>query len=661
MPSAIPFQQGLIGLYNNETSPGVYVSWDADTSFNSTFSVIFKGAQNANYRFPLIISNYISSGITSNLGTPVAVGAGNTYIYCLTTANLIAFRKTGDTFTKVGIISNGAIESGKNPTTLKVGTIGTTEILLAGYPQGFCDSLTFSGSNFTKSTGVAFSSISGVSTTLYATYDLAISGGSILFSYGNFVYGGNIALDSSNNIVLSAGSTGIILSVNNGITSEINKIAGYCGKKIAVTDSSNSILEFLYDGNIGLGNTYSQWTLNFTLTQSDDQVWSGLIYNHFGILVATDSYNDTVNVIAATSHREGRIINSIGSQGINYLQFDSPNCLAEDSEFNIIIGDLNNRLTYLPTALDYIATLNAPLTEYIDSSGNPADTYFIKQAVCDYSSIKSLPPFTGDELLLKSSVLYELNALLRVAIYDEEPLFGYNRTSATLAYGDIVTDPVPQVRITVSTNQGQRSSMFVLSPYTGMYNTLDQSTSDTFDAPVLNNNYSNGLFYRFTNEGKLYFYDSNGDSVSIQEYDTILVSYYVKLFTNRQINNALYLALQSINAQPGLNKISSVGGAPFWYDATLVAGAAYYLIRQLLVGLNQRERRLLVMDPDSGAFDAVANLKDIAKMYQEEFTELLKKLPLAKRPLLGTITVPEFQVPGSRSRLFRGLWKGQAS
>jgi hypothetical protein len=103
------------------------------------------------------------------------------------------------------------------------------------------------------------------------------------------------------------------------------------------------------------------------------------------------------------------------------------------------------------------------------------------------------------------------------------------------------------------------------------------------------------------------------------------------------------------------------GGAPFWYDATLVAGAAYYLIRQLLVGLNQRERRLLVMDPDSGAFDAVANLKDIAKMYQEEFTELLKKLPLAKRPLLGTITVPEFQVPGSRSRLFRGLWKGQAS
>jgi hypothetical protein len=190
---------------------------------------------------------------------------------------------------------------------------------------------------------------------------------------------------------------------------------------------------------------------------------------------------------------------------------------------------------------------------------------------------------------------------------------------------------------------------------------LDQSNSDPFDISTTNNNYPNGLFYRFTNEGKLYFYDNYGNPVSIQEYDVILVTYYVKLFTNAQINNALYLALQAINAQPGLNKIYSVASTPFWYDQALVSGATYYLLRQLLVGLNSRERRLLVQDPEQGGFDAINSLKDTAKMYQEEFNELLKKLPIAKRPTMGSISVPEYAMPGSRTRLFRALWTSGAS
>jgi hypothetical protein len=70
---------------------------------------------------------------------------------------------------------------------------------------------------------------------------------------------------------------------------------------------------------------------------------------------------------------------------------------------------------------------------------------------------------------------------------------------------------------------------------------------------------------------------------------------------------------------------------------------------------------LLVQDPESGSFDAIANIRDTAKMYQDEFNELLKKLPLARRPTMGTITTPEFSAPGSRARLFRDLFKGSAS
>jgi len=49
------------------------------------------------------------------------------------------------------------------------------------------------------------------------------------------------------------------------------------------------------------------------------------------------------------------------------------------------------------------------------------------------------------------------------------------------------------------------------------------------------------------------------------------------------------------------------------------------------------------------------------KTYQEEFKDMLEKLPLAVRPVMGTITTPEYAFPGGRSRLFRQMFKGGAS
>lgn len=685
MPSAVPFQQGLIGLYNNsQNNPGVYVSWDADTNFNSTQSVIFKGMDNTGYRFPLIVNTYNNNG-TQTLGEPLSLGSGTTYIYCLNENGLIAYQKNGDVFTTVGFASNLFLNAAFSPEIIKVGSIGTSEIIAVGFSTFFA-AITFNGSSFVKSNGLYYENLCGISTSSYEQYDFCFNNNKIYFSYQGEVLAGNVSLDNQKNFVLGAGSTGVIINSSNGFANNTNNIDCYDGTKIAVSDTENNIYEFIYEGNVNAGNTTNEWVLNFSLEPTENQIWNALMYNHFGIIVACDSYNNTINVVTSANvtintdtygtldgfsyqivstssetSTQGKVVNSVGGIGYNYLQFNTPQCITEDPYYNIIIGDLNNRLTYMPTSLDFVAGVQAPLTEYIDPNGNPADIYYIKQATDDFSSIKSLPPMSGDELLIKSSVLYELNALLRVPVYDEEPLFGYNRTSAKIAYGDIVTDPAPEVRITCSTNGGQRSPMYTLSPYNGFYNSLDQSNSDPFDAPNLSNNYPNGLFYRFTNEGKFYFFDINGNPVSLQEYDTILVSYYVKMFTNNQINNALYLALQSINAQPGVNKISQVASAPFYYDAALVSGATFYLLRQLLVGLNQRERRLLVMDPEQGSYDAVASLRDTMKTYQEEFKDYLEKLPLAVRPVMGTISVPEYAFPGGRSRLFRSLWKGGAS
>lgn len=679
MPSAVPFQQGIIGAYNNSTSPGVYVSWDANSNFATTQSLVFKGLDNTNYRFPLILNKYTSSNTLYSIGVPAAIACGSYYYYVATSTTFIIYYKQGDNLaTAYSIAISDQLFFGV-PDTLLVRNYNNLDyIFMPIGSTGAASVYTFDGTTFTYSRTIGYDAITGLSlATAYTGSSLTVDKSNFYLTYQGAVY----ACAYTTNYNLDTTNRGIIINSSNGTIygNSLKYISNYDDAKICVTDNQNYVYEFVFEGDISAGNTSSNWRLNFSLTPTN-QVWSSVLYNHFGIIIATDSFNHTVNVITSSTVTvntklygfngagysvqstksstaiTGIITNTVGALGVEYLQFNSPLCIAEDFEFNILIGDLNNRFTYIPTALDYVASVQAPLNELIDKNGNPADTYYIKQTNDDYSTLFSVPPITGDELLIKSSVLYELNALLRVAVYDEEPLFGHLRQTATLTYGDIVTDPAPQIRITCSTNSGQRSPMFVLSPYSEFTNSLDQAESDPFAAPTNNNNYPNGLFYRFTNEGKLYFYDLNGTPTSIQEYDTILVTYYVKMFTNKQINNALYLALQAINAQPGINKISSVRSCPFYYDQTLVSGATYYLLRQLAVGLNSRERRLLVMDSEQSSFDAVANIKDTAKMYQEEFNELLKKLPIAVRPTMGTITTPEFALPGGRSRLYRQLW-----
>jgi len=40
-------------------------------------------------------------------------------------------------------------------------------------------------------------------------------------------------------------------------------------------------------------------------------------------------------------------------------------------------------------------------------------------------------------------------------------------------------------------------------------------------------------------------------------------------------------------------------------------------------------------------------------MYKEDFEKMLEKLPLARLPNTRSITVPEYNMPGGRSRFFR--------
>ena len=307
-----------------------------------------------------------------------------------------------------------------------------------------------------------------------------------------------------------------------------------------------------------------------------------------------------------------------------------------------------------------IATVTFPTNEGVDTNGSPSDYYRIQEVDSNGNVLNTSSPMLGDELLVKSSLRYELEHLLNIPIYDEEVIFRRNRSVGSVAFPFWNSVPKPEVRISGPSNQGDRDPLIQLSETDPIYSTINT----TYDPIIKNrdgyesqytdgNNYPNGLMVKYDFMGNIYFIDENGDPVEIHSYDNVLVSYSIKMITNDHMNSSLYMALQTINSQPGASKYQTVAAAPYFYDPALVFGAAYYILRSLLTSLTNRQRRLLIEDPDARITD---DLRQSATMYKEEFEKMLEKLPIAFYPGIRSVVVPEFNMPGGRSRFFRYIW-----
>lgn len=286
-----------------------------------------------------------------------------------------------------------------------------------------------------------------------------------------------------------------------------------------------------------------------------------------------------------------------------------------------------------------IANVIYPMNEYVDVSGRANSYYKVIEKDSLESVLSTSQPFSGDELLMKSSLRYELQSLLNVPIYDEEIIFSGDRTRASVAFPYWNFFPRPELRITGFSEDGNRDPMITLSENSPIYKTKNGA-----------NNYPAGLKFKTDYMGNIFFLDASDAPTQVHQYDTILASYSIKLFTGSHMNHALHMALQSVNSQPGSSKYSTVTSAPYYYEPALIIGASYYLLRSLLTSLTQRQKRLLLEDPDAKIID---DLRNTTTMYKEEFEKMLEKLPIARLPNTRTITVPEYNMPGGRSRFFR--------
>lgn len=305
--------------------------------------------------------------------------------------------------------------------------------------------------------------------------------------------------------------------------------------------------------------------------------------------------------------------------------------------------------THLDGNYSLIGTVDFPQDEFIDNKGNPSTYYKVQEVDSSNAIVATTQPFSGDEYLLISSILYEVRQFTRKMVYREMGVFdGFDRTWCRFAYNNWNYWPRPQIHISGAANDGDRSPVIVLSENTPVSTTINGS-----------DNYPDGLRYRLDYQGRVHFFrDSDGSPYPLHEYDTVYATYPVKMFTNYEINAATVYALQAISAQPGAPKISSVGQMPFWWEQAVVQGAAFWLYRQLLANLNDREWRLLVQDPDRDAYDAIKDIRETMKSYEEWWKDSLKSLPISTYPKIRTIVTQTHMLPGGRSRFFRQLWKG---
>ena len=126
------------------------------------------------------------------------------------------------------------------------------------------------------------------------------------------------------------------------------------------------------------------------------------------------------------------------------------------------------------------------------------------------------------------------------------------------------------------------------------------------------------------------------------------------------MNDALFQALQYINSRPGSPKYNDLSSTPYYYEPAIITIATYYLLRRLLMRLTTREIRLLIGDLGDTAGNNYSAGMDLVKTMMDEYGKDMDKLAQnaawAYYPNTQSVTTDTYQLPGSRSAMFRSMF-----
>jgi hypothetical protein len=151
--------------------------------------------------------------------------------------------------------------------------------------------------------------------------------------------------------------------------------------------------------------------------------------------------------------------------------------------------------------------------------------------------------------------------------------------------------------------------------------------------------------------GKITFVDV------LSSVDEVSCSYSFRWFSDGEIDAFVVQALEVFNQYPP-HSVYLLDTLPPRYGVTVAHQAAVFVLRRLIMDLHFQEPAKVFGGMDR-ADKLMGTLGDLKKNIEEEINRLYDQKKLG--PYIGltrTVTVPEFTLPGGRSRWFRYLFKG---
>lgn len=143
----------------------------------------------------------------------------------------------------------------------------------------------------------------------------------------------------------------------------------------------------------------------------------------------------------------------------------------------------------------------------------------------------------------------------------------------------------------------------------------------------------------------------------IAEEDEVLCSYNFRWFTDLELDDFIEQGIGYVNMWPPQMNWTIITLPHPWPVATITAAAVFVLQRWLMDILFQEPAK--VFGGLERANEIFGHMNELKKNHEDRLDKMLenkKKFPYAG--LTHTVTVPEFTLPGGRSRWFRYLFKG---
>jgi len=140
----------------------------------------------------------------------------------------------------------------------------------------------------------------------------------------------------------------------------------------------------------------------------------------------------------------------------------------------------------------------------------------------------------------------------------------------------------------------------------------------------------------------------------LTEFDRVFVDYTFRWFSEEDLYVFLTNALGDFNIMPPAGDQYDFSDLPINWQPAVLKHAASEALRVLLLCINfQEPRQVFGQDDYQQIF---GNLETLKKNYEEEWKWLYEQKKFGPYPRMAIVDIPEYTLPGGRSRWFRYLF-----